>query len=180
MDLMEKVKSSKRIYDGYKLNLRVDTVICPHDVETVKEVVERVPGISVLPIMPDGKVLLEREYRHPFNSVLIAAPAGKSDKGETLEQTAYRELEEETGYRAQKLQKIGEYYPAPAYSTEVIGLFIATDLIKGRIHEDKDEFIETFEVTLAEFKKMVKDGTIKDGKTVYIETWMEANGLIKN
>ncbi len=176
MDLKEKLIDSKEIYKGYKLSLKIDHLQCMNNVVALKEVVLRANGIAVLPILNNGNVLLEKEYRHPFNDVLIACPAGKLDKGETFLEGAKRELEEETGYKAEKFIKIAEIYPAPAYSTEVCTLYLAKDLTLGVKHEDKDEFIETFEVSLKEFKELVDNGQIKDGKTVFIKTWMEKEG----
>lgn len=98
---------------------------------------------------------LRKQYRYPISKEYIEVPAGKANDGESIEDTAKRELEEETGLKASKLIKVGEIYPACAYSTEDITLFIAKNLKEGNIHRDEDEFIELITVDSKEFIKCV-------------------------
>jgi len=163
--LVEKTKSSKKIYDGTMLHVYEDKVICPNDVESVREYVKHSFACAILPITDDGNVILEKQYRYPLEKVLIEIPAGKGDEGETPLSCAKRELKEETGYTG-KLLKLGEFIPACAYSTEIIYLYLATNLKKGKNHLDKDENLYVFKKPINEFLSMCDSGKITDGKTL--------------
>lgn len=166
MELKEKKLTSEKIYTGRIITLYRDTVLCPNGEESVREVIRHSEAAAVLPLTADGKVLLEHQFRYPFGEILTEIPAGKCDPGENPEQTARRELEEETGKRAGRLVPLGRYYCTPAYSDEVIYLYLAEDLSEGRVHLDRDETLDVFEVPVAEFLAMCDDGRITDGKSL--------------
>ena len=119
----------------------------------------------------------ERQFRYPYNEVIWEIPAGKRDKGEDFIETAKRELEEETGYRAEKLVKIFEIYPTPGYTDERIGLFKAEGLEKGKIHFDEDEDILSEWIPEEKVFEMIDNGEIKDGKSLIALLWYKAERL---
>ncbi len=97
-DLHEKLLSTKKLFDGKVVNLRVDTIELPNGNSATREVVEHPGAVAIVPILPDGRIIMVRQYRHPILRTLLEIPAGKLDKGEKPEDCAYRELEEETGF----------------------------------------------------------------------------------
>ncbi len=177
MDLTEKKLTSKLIYKGALVTLYKDTVLCPNGDEAPREYIRHVKAAAILPLTKDGKILLEHQFRYPLGKVIIEVPAGKSDGDEKPEETAKRELEEETGKKAGKLVFCGQFAPTCAYSDEVIYLYIAPQLEPGKRHLDKDELIDLFEATPAEFFAMCDKGEIVDGKTLalayYLKRYLE-------
>ena len=172
----EKIKSTK-VFDGKLLKVYKDEVLCPNNDKTTREYVIHCKAAAILPITDQGKIILEKQYRYPISKEYIEVPAGKANDGESIENTAKRELEEETGLKASKLIKVGEIYPACAYSTEDITLFIAKNLKKGNIHRDEDEFIELITVDSKEFIKMCLDGRITDAKTIALAFYYQQSLL---
>ncbi|MCB9499627.1 MAG: NUDIX hydrolase [Erysipelotrichaceae bacterium] len=166
MDLKEKKLASKNIYKGHIVNLFVDDVLCPNGHESTREVIRHCKAACVVAKLPNGKYILEKQFRYPYDEVIFEIPAGKTDEGETTLKTAKRELEEETGYRPNKVEFLGTYYPSPAYTDEIIDMYYAEDLVKTEQHLDENEALNLMEVTLDELKEMIKDNKIKDGKTL--------------
>ena len=166
MDLKEKKLASKNIYKGHIVNLFVDDVLCPNGHESTREVIRHCKAACVVAKLPNGKYILEKQFRYPYDEVIFEIPAGKTDEGETTLTTAKRELEEETGYRPNKVEFLGTYYPSPAYTDEIIDMYYAEDLVKTEQHLDENEALNLMEVTLDELKGMIKDNKIKDGKTL--------------
>lgn len=161
-DLKEEALAVKRVYEGRKLNLDVITARMPNGKTIDREVVRRRANAVILGIKEDGNVLLVRQYRHSFKEGVLSLPAGKMDEGETIQQTAKREFQEETGYIANTLIDLGTYQVAPAYSDETCTVFLAKDLVKGHIKRDADEFLNLYEVPLSKFIQDCCDGTISD------------------
>jgi ADP-ribose pyrophosphatase len=135
-------------------------------VETIREVFQHPGGAAVVPLLPDGKVLLVRQYRYPMEEYLLELPAGKIDHSEPPEQTAARELAEETGYQAGCLEKIAEFYSTPGFCNELLHIYLATELSPVKAHQDEDEEIEVLPFTLTELQEMAQTGKIRDGKTL--------------
>jgi ADP-ribose pyrophosphatase len=156
----------RTIFRGRILNLEVDRVIEPSGVEVVREVVRHQGAAVVLPLTRDEKVVLVRQYRYAVGRFLWEVPAGHIGSGETPEQTARRELVEETGYRPRQLRKLTAVYPSPGFSDEVMHIFLATDLEPGSASPEEDESIETGHFSVEEAMAMVSDGSIQDGKTL--------------
>jgi ADP-ribose pyrophosphatase len=123
-------------------------------------------AVAIVPLDGEGKIVLVRQYRHAAGRALLEIPAGTLNKGEDPDQCAIRELQEETGYRPGKLQKIGGIFVAPGYSTEFIHLYLATDLTASRLDKDVDEFIEVQHVPLPEVLNRIRSGEIPDAKTI--------------
>lgn len=165
-NLKEKQVSSEEIFDGYILHLFKDTIELPNGKEATRELIRHVGAVAVVPITENGKVIVERQFRYPLDSVITEIPAGKLDsKEEDRLSAAKRELEEETGITAVEWINLGDYYPAAAYCDELITIYLARGLTYGERHLDEDEFLNIEEVPLVELVRDVMDGKITDGKT---------------
>ena len=164
--MTETVIGSERPYVGRMLSLRVDTVRKPSGRVTTREIVEHRDSVVIAALDDDGRVLLVRQFRSALGRELIELPAGKTESGEIPEESARRELEEETGYRAATLEAMGGFYAGPGYSTEYLHLFCARDLAPTGAAPDGDEIAQVLWVPLAEAQRMIVRGEICDAKSV--------------
>ena len=162
----ETVLASERIYEGRILNLRVDQIRTSTGVETLREIVEAGLAAAIVTLDAQQRVALIKQYRHALGTTVIEIPAGKLDEGEDSLTGAQRELREETGFRAGRFEWLGRYHPSPAWCTECVHLYLATDLSPAPLTQDVDEAIELFWVPLAEAIDLIHSGAITDGKTV--------------
>jgi len=165
-NLKETFLSTEQIYAGKIVNLRRDTVRLPNGKEASREVVEHPGAVAVVPVLPDGRVLMVRQFRHPVGRVLLEIPAGKLDAGEDPDVCARRELEEETGHRAGSLERRASIFTGPGFTNEMIHMYIADDLVKTAVNPDEDEFLEVRAYELSELRRMIRDGRICDAKTI--------------
>lgn len=164
--LQEKTIASEKIFDGKIFNVTRDTVILENGAEALREVVHHSGGVCVLPIDDDGNTYLVKQFRYPFSSVLLEAPAGKINEGETNPlDCGKRELEEEIGAVAKNYMSLGVVYPTVAYLTEKIYLYLATDLSFTKAHLDEDEFLDVVKMPLDEAVALVLENKIPDSKT---------------
>jgi ADP-ribose pyrophosphatase len=131
--------SSRYVYAGHNIRLRVDGVVLPSGKETVREVVEHDGAVAIVAVDEKDHLLLVRQFRHAANKELLEIPAGGVDRGETPEETATREMQEETGYAPGKLLRLGGFYSAPGYASEYLYLFMATDLVPARLFAEDTE-----------------------------------------
>lgn len=161
----EKRLGSQRLYEGRILNLRKDQVELENGAQSSREVIEHNGGVCVVAMDPQGRLLLVRQYRYPYGKELLELPAGKREGDEDPMLCGARELEEETGYRAGSLEKLGELYPTPAYDTEVIHIYLARDLVPSKQHLDENEFLDVVPVAFDQALEMVLRGEIPDAKT---------------
>ena len=161
----EKTLDSKRIYEGRIINLRVDKVTVVSGTST-REIVEHNGGAVIAAVTDDNKIIMVKQFRKPMESPILEVPAGKLDGDEDPADAALRELSEETGYSAGKLEKLTEFYPSVGYTTEVLHIYLATDLKPGACHPDENEVLEVMEMDLEEVYRMVMHGKIHDGKTI--------------
>lgn len=167
MNYTEKTISTDTVYNGKIINVELSTVVLPNGRQAKREIVRHPGGVAVVAVDDDGYVYLVKQFRIPYNEVMLEVPAGKLDKGnEDIYDAARRELSEETGLVAEKLEFIGEFYPSVGYTDENLRLFIATGLKQGKKHPDEDEFVSTEKIHITELTKMIMDGTVKDGKTI--------------
>jgi ADP-ribose pyrophosphatase len=170
VDLMA-LRSSRRLYTGRIINLDLDTVQFP-DGSTGELEMIRHPGASAVvpfvdpPAHPDPRVLLIRQFRHAADQFIWEIPAGRLDAGESPEQCAQRELEEETGMRAGRLARLTTIHTTPGFTDERIHLFLATDLTTGSPGREVDEFMEVAMLRWSEVGRMIRGGQILDGKTL--------------
>lgn len=164
--LKEKMIDSKLLYKGKIIDLYKDEVICPNGHKSVRELIRHCKASCILAFTSENKIILERQYRYPYDEVIYEFPAGKCDLNEDPEVTALRELEEETGYKANSIEYLGVMYPSCAYTDEVIYLYLCKDLIKTHQHLDDNEALNVFEISLNEFENLINKGEIKDAKTL--------------
>lgn len=162
----EAVLSSQTVYQGRVVNLRVDTVRLPDGGTARREVVEHAPVVAIVAVAETGHLVLVRQYRLPVGRWLLEIPAGGIEPGETPQEAVQRELQEETGYRAAKLEPWGGFYVAPGYCQEYIHLFLATQLQESRLTADADEAIQVVHLSLAEALRRVASGDICDAKSI--------------
>ncbi len=162
----ERTLSSRQIFQGRVVTMRVDTVALPDGRTSTREVVEHSASVTILPVDAQGNVLLERQYRRSVDQWMVEAPAGGMNPGEDPEQAARRELKEETGYDAGKLEHLASFYVSPGYCTELMHVFLATGLIAGEAALEDDEYIQVETVPLKRALEMVQRGEIQDGKTI--------------
>lgn len=170
-DLREETISRTRIYDGRILSLRVDEVRLPGGKTASREVVEHKGAVALIPVTDSGEIVLVRQYRYPAGTALWEIPAGKLEAGEEPKVAAQRELAEETGYRAQSLRKVGEFFTTPGFSSELMHLYLAEGLNDSRAEADPDEVIQTRKLTLEEVAAWLDRGEIKDAKTLVGLNW---------
>ena len=173
-DLEEKFVSGEEVYWGSFLSLHRDVVRLPDGTQAVREYIRHPGAVLILPLFPDGRVLLERQFRYPHHRDFIELPAGKREAGEPPLETAKRELLEETGYLAAEWQRLGVVHNAIAYSDEGIEMYLARGLEKREAKLDAGEFLEVFTLPLEEAVAMVRDGRITDAKTVAALLWTKA------
>lgn len=166
MKFKEKLYKRRRIYDGKVVKFSADLIRLPDGKKALREYLEHPGAVAALPLLPDGKIVLVRQYRYPVKQITYEIPAGKLDGKESAISCVKREIEEETGFKAKKVKKIFSYFPTPAFGTEIIHIFLAEDLKKGSFKPDHDEFIQTTTVSFKTALKWVRTGKIKDSKTV--------------
>ncbi|MBQ7498632.1 MAG: NUDIX hydrolase [Selenomonas sp.] len=165
--LIETGISSENIFDGNLLHVRRDTVKLPNGKTATREWIKHPGASSVIPMLEDGSVILVKQYRYPVGKITLEVPAGKLDApDEDPLVCAERELSEETGYTADKIEKLTTIATTVGFSNEYIHLYIAIGLHSGKQHTDDDEFINVVKVPLQEAVAMVNDGRIIDAKSV--------------
>lgn len=160
----EKV-ASKTVYEGRVFDIRVDT-IREDAADYKREIVVHHGSAVIVPVFDDGTVALVRQYRHPAGKYLLEVPAGTLNEGEDPEAGALREVEEEIGWRAGKIERLSEFYVSPGFLTEKMFLFLATDLNETAQNLDEDEFVEIVRIPLSKSIEMARNGEIEDAKTI--------------
>jgi ADP-ribose pyrophosphatase len=162
-----KLFKSQILYKGKVFDHQVDEIEYDSGNKGIREVAVHPGGAVVIPIKADGKVILVKQFRYPLQKTLIELPAGKLEKGEDPLVCATRELEEETGYKAKEIKKLGAIYTAPGYCTEILHIYSAKGLTPGNHNREEGEFgMEILELTMGEIEKMIASGEINDAKTI--------------
>ncbi|MBS7658955.1 MAG: NUDIX hydrolase [Candidatus Bathyarchaeia archaeon] len=164
--MIEEVISSKIIYEGKIIKVKLDEVKLPNSYVTTREIIEYPNAVALIPINNNGKLIMINQYRHSAQEVLLEIPAGTMEKNETPEECAKRELLEETGYEAKELKKLFSCYLAPGYSTEFIHIFLAKNLTYKGQKMEVDEQIKVVELSFEEALEKIRKGEIKDAKTI--------------
>ncbi len=174
MQLDEKRIDGETLYEGKIIDLVKDTVLLPNGGNSIREVVIHHGGVTVAALTEKNEVFLVSQFRYPNRGVLLELPAGKLEKGEEPFEAIKRELKEEVGASAEKFYFLGKFNPTPAYCSEIIYLYVATDLTFGEQSLDEDEFLNVEKIPLEDAVKMVLDGEITDGKTqaLLLKTFM--------
>ncbi len=165
-DLRETFLRGEPVYNGVLLKVFREVVAMPDGHEEIREVI-RHPGASIIiPHLGNHRYVMVRQYRHAVSRVTLEFPAGRLDPGEDPAACAARELAEETGYTAGRIEPLFSIHPAPGYSDELIYIFRAEDLKPGRSRPDPDEYLAVVEITLEELQDRFQRGEITDSKTL--------------
>jgi ADP-ribose pyrophosphatase len=165
-ELIETLVRSELLLSGNFLHVKRDTVSLPDGSHASREYVVHPGAVVVVPLLDDGQVVLERQFRYPVGQVMIELPAGKLDAGEDPLLCGLRELHEETGYTAREWAYAGQMHLAIAYSTEIIHIYFARGLTLGERQLDAGEFLDVFTASSEQLLDWCADGTITDAKTL--------------
>nr|WP_239024305.1 NUDIX hydrolase [Ramlibacter humi] len=171
--MVEKTEKREELLRGNFLHVVRDHVRLPDGGEATREFVLHPGAVMVVPLLDDGRVVLEKQYRHPVGRVMIEFPAGKIDPGEDHLACAKRELLEETGYSAREWACAGELHPVISYATEFIGIWFARGLTPGERRLDHGEFLDVFTATPQELSEWCRTGEVTDAKTLVAALWLQ-------
>jgi nudix-type nucleoside diphosphatase (YffH/AdpP family) len=160
------VVSSELIFKGRVMEVYRDHIVEPSGIKAMREWVKHPGSVVVLPVFPDGRLLLIRQYRYAAAQEMWELVAGHKEPDEDYETGAHRELEEESGYTAKKMTKLLEFFPSPGFLSEKMVVFLAEGLTKGKSRQEEDEEIDQHIVTLAQAEDWIRTGKICDAKTV--------------
>jgi len=170
----ERKLSSRRIYDGRILNVRVDEVETGSGKKTIREVVEHHTAVGVLALTENNNVLLVRQFRYAVGEETLEICAGLTEEGEDLKEAAEREMQEELGLFPCSLREIGRFYASPGFCTELLVLFLAGEVRESRLPQDDDEYVRTVEVPCSEIPALLAGGAVRDSKTFAALSWLMA------
>jgi len=161
-----KVLSSNTIYNGLVFGIRRDEVIEPSGVRTTREVITHPGSVVVLPVLPDGRILVIRQYRHAAHQYLWELVAGRIDAGESPRDAAVRELIEETGYRARSFRIFLDVFPTPGFLEERMFILLAEGLTAGEAEPEEDEKIISRSFSFKQLEEMIRTGKLRDAKSI--------------
>src|ERR1700731_5325244 len=161
-----KILRSEIIYKGPVFGVRRDEVLEPGGVRTIREVITHPGSVVVLPVLPDGRILLIRQYRHATRQYLWELVAGRIDAGENVRQAAARELIEETGYRAERFRVFLDVFPTPGFLEERMYILLAEKLTPGEAEPEEDEKITAKAFAPAALERMIRQNELRDAKSI--------------
>jgi ADP-ribose diphosphatase len=161
-----KILRSEIIYEGPVFGVRRDEVLEPGGVRTVREVITHPGSVVVLPVLPDGRILLIRQYRHATRQFLWELVAGRIDSGENVRQAAARELIEETGYRAERFRVFLDVFPTPGFLEERMYILLAEQLTPGEAQPEEDEKITAKAFAPDALERMIRQNELRDAKSI--------------
>lgn len=170
--LRETPVESRQVYQGHFLDVRCDQVRLPSGVLAQREYIRHPGAVMIVPLLDDGRVVIEHQFRYPLNRVMVEFPAGKLDAGEPPLLCAIRELREETGYAARQWARAGILHNAIAYSNEGIEVWFARGLQAGTRHLDDGEFLDVSTSTLEALEEQARSGELTDAKTLIGLLWL--------
>lgn len=164
--VLEKTVRSRQLHRGRHFSFYQDEVELPSGRRTVRDIVRHPGAVAVLPVLPDGRIVLVRQYRYAAGRTLLEIPAGTLEQGESPLDCAQRELREETGYVARYIKSLMSCYMAPGYSSEVIHFFVAEGLYEVGAKSELDETIEIVKLERRRIIEMIEENSIEDAKTI--------------
>lgn len=178
MNLTETPLEQEYVYKGKIINLRVDKALLPNGVHAKREVVEHPGGVCVAALTEQNELLFVRQFRYPYQEVVLEIPAGKLSPGEDPLACGKRELKEETGAEAARYEFLGKLYPSPGYCGEIIYMYLAEGLSFGEMNPDEDEFLEVERIPLEKAVQQILSGEIVDAKTqaAVLKTYVKRMG----
>ncbi len=171
--LLEQGLSGTQVFRGHFLDVRRDLVRLPDGATAAREYIVHPGAVMIVPLLPDGRLVVERQYRYPMGRVMLEFPAGKIDPQEPPFACAVRELAEETGYRAREWARAGILHNAIAYSNEGIEVWFARGLERGAQHLDAGEFVEVLTASADELDALAARGELTDAKTLIGLLWLQ-------
>ncbi len=171
--LRETLIQGQQVYQGHFLDVRRDRIRLPNGESAHREYIVHPGAVMVVPVLDDGRLVIERQFRYPLGRVVLEFPAGKLDAGESTMHCAIRELMEETGYRAREWARAGILHNAIAYSTEGIEVWFARGLVAGERSLDAGEFLDVTHATVAELVDLARRGELTDAKTLIGLNWLQ-------
>jgi ADP-ribose pyrophosphatase len=175
----EKTIKARNIFTGRILKLDIHDVMLENNKVAEREVISHPGGVAVIPVTYNKEIYLVNQFRKPYESEVLEIPAGKLDPGEDPLVCAKRELREETGMSAKELTYIGSFATTPAFTNEIIYLYLATGLMSGQDSTDPDEFIEVEKRPLTDLLNGIEQGEIQDAKTIIALLMAARKGLFK-
>ena len=161
-----RVLSSRQVFAGRVFSVRRDRVSEPGGIIATRDIVVHPGSVVLLPVFPDGTILLVRQYRHAARAFLWELVAGRVDAGESAVEAAHRELAEETGYAARRLRQLLEIFPSPGFVSELMWIFTATGLTRSAARPEEDERISARRFSLAQIESMIRRGKLRDAKSI--------------
>ena len=161
-----KILKSKTIYQGPVFGVRRDEVLEPGGIRTTREVITHSGSVVVLPVLPDGRIILIRQYRHATRRYLWELVAGRMEAGESPRRAAARELAEETGYRARRMRIFLDVFPTPGFLEERMYILLAQELTSGDARPEVDERITSRAYTASQLWRMIRRGKLHDAKSI--------------
>ena len=164
--MAEETLSSRKVFEGRALKLRVDTVKLPSGKQTTREIVEHENCVAIVALDDAENILLVRQFRKPVEKELLEIPAGGIDPGETPEEAVRREMREETGFLPRKVAKLGGFYSSPGFCTEYLHLYLAGDLVASPLQAEDSESISLVRVPLSQIPGLIASGAICDAKSI--------------
>jgi ADP-ribose pyrophosphatase len=178
-NLVEKTIGEKEIYSGRIIDVVIEEVVLPNGKKSKREIVKHPGAVAVIAITKEKKLVLVKQFRKPLNRTIVEIPAGKLEKGEDPLDCAKRELEEETGYKSNKLEHVISFYTSPGFADEIIHLYFTSELEIGNVDTDEDEFVELMEVTLEEAEELIRRREIYDAKTTYAVQFLKLKAMLE-
>ncbi|NLM43147.1 MAG: NUDIX hydrolase [Clostridiales bacterium] len=166
MNIIEKSIKRKNLFEGKIVKLDVETVLLPNGNTAEREIIRHPGAVAILPIDSYENIYFIKQFRKAIDDVLIEIPAGKLEQGEDPYQCALRELQEEIGFTSNKLTLINTIYTSPGFADEIIYIYKAEELIISQLEKDDDEFIDVCKFHKNQAFNMIKNGEIKDAKTI--------------
>ncbi len=162
----EKILSSRTVFDGHIVKLRIDTLQMPDGSETTREVIEHNEVVVIVAVDSEDNVLLVRQFRHALQKELLELPAGGIDDNEDPADAVRREMQEETGFLPGKVEKLGGFYSTPGFCNEYLHLYLANELTPSQLYAEDTEGITVVRIPLTEISSLITSGSICDAKSI--------------